>query len=70
MRVAAGALLGLGDGDFAHAFYGALAGLGFGDAVVSPDGFGDLVADTHDRVEGGHGKLEIMAMREPRSWRS
>jgi hypothetical protein len=25
---------------------------------VREDSFGDLVADTHDRVEGGHGLLE------------
>ncbi len=58
MRVAAGALLGLRDGDVAHAFDGPAAGIGFRDALVSEHGFGDLVADAHDGIEGGHGLLK------------
>ena len=58
VRIAAGALLGVGDGNVAHAFDRLTPCFRFGDAVMSEDGFGDLVADTHDRVEGGHGLLE------------
>ena len=58
MRIAAGALLGVGNGNVAHAFDRSLPGFCFGDAVVSEDGFRDLFADAHDRVEGGHRFLE------------
>ncbi len=58
MRIAAGALLGVGNGNLAHAFDRSLPGFGFGDAVVSEDSFGDLLANTHDRIERGHGLLK------------
>ena len=58
MRITAGALFGVGDGNVAHASDRLAPCFRFGDAVMSEDGFGDLVADTHDRVEGGHGLLE------------
>ncbi len=58
VRIAAGALLRIGYGNVAHAFDGLPPCFGFRDAVMSEDGFGDLVADAHDGVEGGHGLLE------------
>ena len=58
VRIAAGALLGVGNGDVAHAFDRSSPCFRFGNAVVSEDGFRDLFADAHDRVEGGHRFLE------------
>ena len=58
VRIAAGTLLRIGDGNVAHAFDRLAPCFGFRDAVMSEDGFGDLVADAHDGVEGGHGLLE------------
>ena len=58
VRIAAGALAGIGDSNVAHAFDRSMPGFGFRDAMMSEDGFGDLVADAHDGVEGGHGLLE------------
>ena len=58
VRIAAGSLLRVGDGNVAHAFDGSAPGFGFRDTVVSEHGFGNLVADAHDGVEGGHGLLE------------
>ncbi len=60
MRVVSPAALGRGDGDLAESLDGALASFGAGDglAVVGQHGLGDLVADAHDGIEGGHGLLE------------
>jgi len=56
--ITAGALAGIGNGNVAHAFNSSTARFRFGDAVVREDGFRDLLADAHDRVERGHGLLE------------
>ena len=58
VRIAAGALAGIGNGNVAHAFDSSTPGFRFGDVVVSEDSFGDLLANAHDRVERGHGLLE------------
>src|SRR5208283_56301 len=58
VRIAAGPLLGVGDGNVAHAFDRATPCFRFGDAVVSQHSFRDLLADTHDWVEGGHRLLK------------
>ena len=58
VRITAGALVGIGNGNVAHAFNSSTARFRFGDAVVREDGFRDLLADAHDRVERGHGLLE------------
>jgi len=58
MRITARSLFRAGNGNVAHAFDRLMPCLRFGDAAVSEDGFGDLFADSHDRVEGGHRFLE------------
>ncbi|MCU1283930.1 MAG: hypothetical protein JWO13_280 [Acidobacteriales bacterium] len=56
--IVAGAAFVLRDCDFAHGIDGAAPGFGFCDASVRENGFGDLVADAHDRVERGHWLLK------------
>ncbi len=58
MRIAPCPLFGLRDGHIAHAFNRSSPGFGFRDAVMSEDSLGNLPADTHDRVKGGHRLLE------------
>jgi len=58
VRITAGALFGVGDGHVAHAFDRSAPCFRFGSAPMSENGLRDLVADAHDRVEGGHGFLE------------
>ncbi len=58
VRVAAGALLGVGDGNIAHAFDSSAPSFRFGNMPMSENRFRDLVPDTHDGVEGGHRFLE------------
>ncbi len=59
MRVVAETALRIGQGDFVQRGEHALVELGFCDAwVMCEDGFGDLAADAHDRVERGHGLLK------------
>jgi len=54
VRVAAGTLLRVGDGNVAQAFDGTAPGFGFRNLVVRQHGFGNLVPNAHNRVEGGH----------------
>ena len=58
VRIAAGALLGLGDGNVAHAFNCSAPCFGFGNAVMSEYRFRDLLADTHHGIERSHRLLE------------
>jgi len=59
VRIVAETLFCVGQGDLVHGFEDAGAEFGAGDVgMVGTDGFGDLVADAHDGVEGGHGFLE------------
>jgi hypothetical protein len=59
VRVVAEAALGVGEGYLVHGLQDALPDGAAGVlGVVGLDGFGDLGADGHDRVEGGHGLLE------------
>ncbi len=67
LALAAGELVGVvaeagfggGQADLVHGGEDAAADFGAGGAgMVGEEGFGDLVADAHDRVEGGHGFLE------------
>jgi len=49
----------IGDGDGFEGFDDGLANLTAGETgLVGADGFGDLFANGHDRVEGGHGLLK------------
>ena len=58
MRIVAGAAGGVGNGDVVHGVDGAVRSLLSWKCIVGEDGFGDLVADAHDRVERGHGLLK------------
>ena len=73
VRVVTRAALGRWDSDFAESLDGAFAGLGAGERLLFPTfakrrrmwatrmgeyGFGDLISDAHDGIEGGHGLLE------------
>ena len=59
VRVIAEAVFGVGKGDLLHGGQDAKANFCAGGAgMVGEEGFGDLVADAHDRVEGGHGLLK------------
>src|SRR5208283_2711281 len=58
MRIAARALLRLGNRNLAHAIDRATPGFRLGDTMVSKHRLRNLLADAHDRVEGSHGLLE------------
>ena len=58
MRIIAVAARGVGDGDVVHGVDRAAPGFLFRDWIVREHGFGNLVADAHDRVEGGHRLLK------------
>jgi len=59
VRIVAEARFGVGEGDFVEGGDDFFADNGArGAGVVGEEGFGDLGADAHDRVEGGHGLLE------------
>lgn len=58
MWVIASTAEGVGNGYVIHCFDGTLGSLAFGNWLVGKDGFGDLIAHAHDRVERGHGFLK------------
>ena len=58
MGVGGRAVAGVGDADAVHQVDGAGQGFRVGDALVTADRFGDLLADGHQRVQGAQRVLE------------
>jgi hypothetical protein len=56
--IAAGALLRIGDGNFAHALNCATHRICFRDPMMREDGLGDLIAHAHDWIQSGHRLLK------------